>query len=105
MIKYVCDMCGREFDEDDLIYDVKIEVKAKYKELEISLNDLLVDHMDEIKELIEKTKGLTAEKLQDDVYKSYSFHLCYECRQRYIKHPLGRGRSNLPIDKRYFGKN
>ena len=81
MIKHICDMCGKELRDKDLIYEVKIEVKAKYKELEINLRDLLNDHMDEIKELVDKTKGLTPEKLQDDVYKTLLFHLCYNCQQ------------------------
>lgn len=105
MIKYLCDICGKELADNDLIYDVKIEVKAKYKEIEISLRDLLSDHTKEIKELVEKMKGLTPEKLQDDVYKSFSFHLCYECQQRYIKHPLGRKLNGTDIRKRLFEDN
>ena len=102
MIKYVCDMCGKELDENGLVYDLSIELKAKYKKLEINLKDLLVDHMQEIREIIEKNKDVTPDKLQHDVYKKLSFHLCYECHQRYLNNPLGqRG----PIDKRLFGEN
>ena len=98
-------MCGKELHEDDLVYDVSIEIKAKYKELEINLRDLLTDHVDEIKELIEKIKGLSPEKLQDDVYKSLSFHLCYECQQRYIKQPLGQNINTPRINRKLFGDN
>jgi hypothetical protein len=105
MIKYLCDICGKELDENELIYNLKIEIKARYKKLEISLKDLLVDHMQEIKELIEKTAGLTAEKLQDDIYKSVSFHLCPICKQRYIKDPLGLKDERSVRDRRRFGDN
>jgi len=98
-------MCGKELNDDDLVYDVKIEIKAKYKELEISLRDLLTDHMDEIKGLVEKTKGLSPEKLQDDVYKSLSYHLCYQCQQLYIKHPLGQNINAPGVDRNLFQDN
>ena len=102
MLKYVCDICGRELDESGLIYDLNIEVKARYNMLEINLKDLLVDHMQEIKELIEKTAGLTPEKLQDDIYKVMSFHLCPECKQHYIKTPLIRRSKYTNTDKKRF---
>ncbi len=105
MLKYICDICKKELDDDSLIYDLNIEIKAKYKKLEINLKDLLVDHMDEIRELIEKTAGLTAEKLQDDIYKLFSFHLCPACKQRYIKDPLGQKSGNSFKNKRLFGNN
>jgi len=105
MLKYICDICRKELDENDLVYDLNIEVKAKYNKLEISLKDLLVDHMDEIQELIEKTAGLTAEKLQDDIYKLLSFHLCPACKQRYMNDPLGLKSGSSIRDKRQFGDN
>jgi len=105
MIKYICDICGRELNENGLVYDVKIEVKAKYNKLEISLSDLLADHMDEIKELIEKTKHLNPEKLQNDVYKSFSFHLCPDCQQHYIIDPLGQKQKSPHTGRKLFGDN
>lgn len=105
MIKYICDLCGKELNGDGLVYDVNIEVKAKYNKIEISLKDLLVDHMQEIKELVEKTGKLDPDKLQDDVYKLMSFHLCYDCQQKYIKDPLGLRRNDLSRGRRLFGKN
>ncbi len=105
MLKYTCDICEVELDDEDLMYDVNIEVRAKYKRIEIDLSDLLEDHMEEIKQLIEKTKDLSAEKLQNSVYKSFSFHLCPACQMRYLKDPLGRKTRNPAFDKRFFGNN
>ena len=105
MIKYVCDMCGMELADDDLVYDVKIEVKAIYKELEINLSDLLKDHMDEIRELVEKTKDLPPGKLQDDVYREMTFHLCYQCQQRYLKDPLGKRGPDARTDRGSLWEN
>jgi hypothetical protein len=105
MLKYICDLCGKDLDEKGLIYDLNIEVRARYNTLEINLKDLLVDHMQEIKELIEKMSGLTPEKLQDDIFKSMSFHLCPVCKQRYMKDPLGLKSGNTVRNKRLFHDN
>lgn len=105
MHKYICDICKKELDENGLIYELNIEIKAKYNKLEINLKDLLIDHMDEIRDLIEKTAGMTPEKLQDDIYQSMSFHLCPACKQRYAKNPLGSGNDGSLKDRKIFGDN
>ena len=88
MIKAFCDGCGREIKRDAVYYDLKIEVKAAYGTLEVNLADLLKDHTEEIKALIEEMENADPQTLQDDVYKAFRFHLCRPCQQRYIKAPL-----------------
>ncbi len=88
MIKTFCDLCGREIKGDTIHYELKIEVKATYDTLEINLADLLKDHAEEIEALIEQMEDADPQKLQDDVYKAFRFHLCRACQQSYIKAPL-----------------
>ena len=88
MIKYICDLCGKSLEEKEVIYELNIQLHAIYQPLEIDLVDLLRDHTDEIRELIEDLKDKDAQELQDQVYKTFAFHLCPPCQQKYIKSPL-----------------
>ncbi len=88
MIKYICDLCGKSLKEREVIYQLNIQVHAIYQPLEIDLVDLLRDHTDEIRRLIGELKDKDAQELQDQVYKTFTFHLCPPCQQKYIKSPL-----------------
>lgn len=88
MIKYFCDLCGKSLKGKEVIYELNIQVHAIYQPLQIDLVDMLRDHTDEIRELIEELKDKDAEELQDQVYKTFTFHLCPPCQQKYIKSPL-----------------
>jgi len=102
MIKTFCDMCGREIKRDSIHYELKIEVQAAYNTLQINLADLLKDHTDEIKVLIEETEHADPQALQDDVYKTFRFQLCRGCQQRYIKAPLHSPKPSPPAAGRPF---
>ena len=102
MIKTFCDMCGREIKRDAIHYEIKIEVQAAYDTLEINLDDLLRDHSDEIRALIEEVEHTDPQALQDDVFKTFHFQLCRGCQQRYIKAPLRPRESSPPSAGRPF---
>lgn len=94
MIHYTCDLCGRSLRKKDVIYELNINVHAIYQPLQIDLVDMLKDHMDEIRRLIEELKDKDPQELQDQVYKTFKFHLCPVCQQKYIKNPFA------PLDER-----
>ena len=94
MIKYICDRCGKSLKEKDVIYELSIQVHAIYQPLQIDLVDLLRDRTDEIRRLIEELKDKDAQELQDQVYKTFKFHLCPACQQNYIEKPLVRADGN-----------
>ena len=94
MIKTFCDRCGREITGKTIYYELKIEVKATYETLEVNLADLLKDHTAEIEALIEEIEDADPQTLQDDVYKTFRFHLCRACQQGYLKAPLPAPRSS-----------
>lgn len=88
---YTCDLCGKQIAKDDLRYTVKIDVRAAYDTLEISLADLLTDHRKEIEALIEQIEGMDPQKLQDEIYKGFQFDVCRKCQKRYLKDPMRGG--------------
>lgn len=68
---------------------MKIDVYAAYDTLEISLEDLLKDHQEEMRELMEKMKHCDPQKVEEDVFKSFDFDLCRPCQHKFIRDPLG----------------
>ncbi len=89
MIRYTCDMCGREIKPHTLRYKVNIDVIAAYDTLVITKEDLKRDFQKEIKRLLERMKDMDEEELMEDIWKNFSFDLCKKCRDIYLKSPLG----------------
>jgi ribosomal protein L37AE/L43A len=83
-----CDGCGAELTKGQLRYNVKIEVKAAYDELEIGLADLVRDHRAELNSLIHELNKAEAKEVEETVYKSFSLHLCPSCQRGYLSNPL-----------------
>lgn len=105
MIRYICDLCGASLKEQDIIYELNIQVHAIYQPLKIDLVDLLRDHTDEIRQLVEALEDSDPQELQDQVYKTFKFHLCPSCQRKYTRDPLSprndaseTGSSRLPED-------
>ena len=89
MRKMTCDLCGKGLlIEEDVRYEVVIEVLCAYDPLEITHSDLARDRRDEIKKLIEKLKDADPQEIADQVYKRFDFDLCPVCQREYIKNPL-----------------
>jgi hypothetical protein len=88
VIKYICDLCGKSLKDNDVIYELNIQIHAVYQPLQIDLVDMLQDHTDEIRRLIEELKEKDPQELQDQIYKTFKFHLCPPCQQKYIENPF-----------------
>lgn len=86
---YQCDMCGERIEPKELRYVVKSTIFAAYDTLEIELTDLARDYTEEIRGLIEKMEHMDPKKLQEDVFKEFSFDLCRGCQQKFLRNPLG----------------
>jgi len=94
MIHFTCDLCRRELDpENDLRFVVKMEVYAAFDPIEGDEVDPDRDHLQEIHEIIERMDDASSDDVGDDVYQQFRFDLCPECRQRFVKNPLGRNRA------------
>lgn len=88
MITYRCDGCGKELRKGGLRYRVKIDVRAAYDELEISLADLVRDHREEMLKLVEQMKDMDPSEIEETVYKAFQVDLCPACQRAYIRNPL-----------------
>ncbi|QEG35291.1 hypothetical protein [Bythopirellula goksoeyrii] len=90
MIHYTCDCCQQRIDaEIDLRYVVRMEVYAALDSAEEeSDNDR--DHLQEIQDILESLDDAQDGQIDEEVYRNVRFDLCSECRNRFIKNPLGR---------------
>lgn len=81
-----CDSCGRELlTDNDVRYEVSIEVKAAYDPLKLSAEDLEKDYRTEIAKLLRQLEGLSTTEAQNQVYRVFDFDLCLACQRRYIR--------------------
>lgn len=91
MIRYYCDLCKRELDqEEELRYVVKMEVYAAFDPMASDEeDDSDRDHLEEIQDILERLDEVDRDQVSDDVYKQLRFDLCSECRKKFIRNPLG----------------
>ncbi len=91
MIRYSCDLCGRELDpKDDLRYVVKMEIYAAFDPVATDENEEDRDHLQEVQDILEGLEDAADDQIGDDVYQQMRFDLCPECRKKFAKSPLGR---------------
>jgi hypothetical protein len=91
MIRYSCDLCGRNLDpQNDLRYVVKMEVYAAFDPLASDEDEDDRDHLQEVQDIIERLQNADDDQVGEDVYQQLRFDLCPECRKRFVKSPLGR---------------
>jgi len=91
MIRYSCDLCGRELDpKNDLRYVVKMEVCAALDPVVTDDDEEDRDHLQEVQDILEGMENAEDDQIGDDVYQQMRFDLCPECRKKFVKSPLGR---------------
>ncbi|RIK81509.1 MAG: hypothetical protein DCC67_08110 [Planctomycetota bacterium] len=89
MLHYTCDCCKRLIDpERELRYVVRVEVYAALEPMADDVEDER-DHLEEIQDILERLDAEDAQ-ISDDVYQQKRYDLCGQCRNRYVKNPLGR---------------
>jgi hypothetical protein len=90
MIHYTCDCCKRSLDpEHETRFVVRMEVYAALDPLQDD-DDSDRDHLQEIQDILESLDETSDEAFRDEVYHHARYDLCAECRQRFVKNPLGR---------------
>jgi hypothetical protein len=91
MVHFTCDLCGKDLTASgDPRYVVKIAAYAGFDPNEITDDDLDDDHMEEISQILQRDEGLSAQELDEQVYKGFRFDLCPSCHSRFLKDPLGK---------------
>lgn len=93
--RVVCDMCGRRVEPHGH-YVVRVEVFAD-PTMPATTSDEIEEKDFEggMKALMEQMKGMSAEELQDQVYRKMEFRLCFDCRGVYLANPLGMPRGRV----------
>jgi hypothetical protein len=85
----ICSMCGKTLlADEDVRYIVDIRVYAAADPMEISPSDLKRDHKAEMRRVIKACRRYTAQELEDQVHKEFTFYLCPGCQRTYIHSPL-----------------
>ena len=101
MIHHTCDCCKRLIDpERELRYVVRVEVYAALDPLADEGDDER-DHLHEIQDILERLDDADDDQIGDEVYYTNRHDLCNECRNRYVKNPLGR----IAMQELGFSKN
>ena len=77
------------FSPDDLRYVVKMEVYAAFDSSAMNELDDDRDHLQEIQAILQRSEE-TGEPVESDVYEQLRFDLCTDCREKFVKNPLGR---------------
>jgi len=89
-MEYKCDLCGKKIVRNR--YLVRIVSYAAYDGLEIGLLDLTRDFRKEMEDLLKKIRKQSGKKLEKDICAGFEFSLCRNCRDNYIRDPLGKKR-------------
>ena len=90
MIRYSCDLCGRDLGRsEDLRYVVKMEIYAAFDPTAADEDDDR-DHLQDIQDALERLDDMADDQIGEDVYQQLRFDLCPECRKRFLNNPLGR---------------
>ncbi len=92
MLHYSCDMCKRPIDTCcESRHVLKIDVFQGIDDSDDACcegDDF--DHLDDVQELLQRIDEQDLEILEDDVARTLRFDLCSECRQAFLKNPLGK---------------
>lgn len=90
MIHFTCDVCKRTLNPDmDMRYVVRMEVYAALDQDDVAIDEDR-DHLEEIADLLEAADDLEVSQIGGEAYQQLRFDLCSECRQRFLRDPLGR---------------
>jgi hypothetical protein len=87
-ITHICDRCGRPIGKGETRYVARIQVYAAPSSPEISAEDLMVDHTDEIGRLMDQCAAMSEDELMQDVYVELQYDLCRRCQRAYLANAL-----------------
>ncbi len=89
MIHYTCDRCKREIDAmHQTRYVVQIEISAAMDDCPSEFDDD-IDHLSELHQILEDICEDTDGSSPNSSHRG-RYDLCPDCRQHFVKNPLGR---------------
>src|SRR3954465_3401349 len=94
----VCDLCGKRMAPHSH-YVLKMDLYADPSMPPLNTEDVdEADPSDQLNDLLEQMKGMTAEELHDQVHRRFEFKLCARCQKTFLTNPLGLPRSQATGD-------
>ena len=94
--RVICDLCGRTV-EPHAHYVVRIDVFADLATPPLSTEDAQEADFDQTMDhLLKQMEHLSAEDLQDQVFRRMEFKLCRSCQAQFLANPLRRPRQQEP---------
>ncbi|MDY7107060.1 MAG: hypothetical protein SYC29_00330 [Planctomycetota bacterium] len=86
--RIVCHRCGALYvPGEPLFYVVKIEAYPLPELPPLTLEDLQRDFEEEMRRIVEETKGMSSREMMDQVYRRLVIYLCPRCYGRWIENP------------------
>ena len=89
VIRYRCDGCQQDLKRDGSNhFIVKIEAFAAAGSLEFTEEDLKRDHAADMEMIIRDLACTPPDEIEDQVYRSFRFDLCPQCRRAFLRNPM-----------------
>jgi|WetSurMetagenome_2_1015567.scaffolds.fasta_scaffold1539370_1 hypothetical protein len=82
MLRYTCDRCGQEITGKTGRYSLNAQLFAAKTPIVFTEKDRHRNFRQEIADLIQQMEHMNPDELNDDVYISYQFDLCKQCRDK-----------------------
>jgi hypothetical protein len=89
---FTCAMCGKRVPQD-ASYIVRIEVISDPTVPPVTTGSM-PDASEELERLIDQINSMSADELEDQVYRKMEFRLCSRCQPFYLAKPIQRRRSS-----------
>jgi hypothetical protein len=102
MLHITCDRCGKEVQEHEDHYIVKIEVFAAHDPAGLTEADLDEDHVEAVSELLRDMEDVEDCEQLEPASRQFRYDLCPGCRKKYTQAPLAK---EAAASKLHFSEN
>jgi hypothetical protein len=82
----LCENCGRQMEDDEIAYWVRLEIFASPEPPDVTPEDLEQDHTAQMEALIQEMEKRGPEECEAQVFESYRFVICGRCRDYFHEH-------------------
>lgn len=84
--KLRCDICGKRFKKGGIRYRINLEVISDFNGYIEDLSKKPEDYLQKkIEKIMEETKKMTEEELEEEVYLKRNWLVCIDCRGKFMR--------------------
>jgi hypothetical protein len=81
-----CDICGKRFKKGGTRYRINFEVISDFDGYIQDFSQKPEDHLrKEIEKILEETKDMTEEELEEEIYLKRNWLVCVDCRAKFLR--------------------